>query len=143
MPKTTKTNPVPMHLAVSQELEDSLKALATRKKLSVAELSRRLLTQGISRDAANDATATIEAMVRRVVRKELAATHDLAFRAAYNAICAASMVRAIWLSPANAWPLSQTEADALEGEIRQHTAKVLRKTFELPTPDEDDEDQGV
>ena len=122
-------------------MEDTLKTLASRHNLSVNELARRLLKQGVSRDAAHDATATIEAMVRRVVRKEIATTHDLAFRAAFNAIAATSMVRAIWLNPASTWPLSASEADSLWGEIRKDTADMLRKEFKLPLPDDNGEDE--
>ncbi len=51
------------------------------------------------------------------------------------------MVRALWISPQDAWPVSPSRAAALEGEIRQDTANILRKEFKLPSPVDDGEDE--
>ncbi len=138
MPKITRKNPVCLHIYVSKELEDSLKALAARHNLPVTELTRRLINQGISRDAAHDATAAIESMVRRVIRRELKTVHDLAFRSAFNSLVANNMVRAIWMNTPSTWPLSSEAANALEGEIRGDVARMMRRKFEPPLGDEDE-----
>ena len=142
MPKIKRANPVCLRVYANQELADALKAQAGRRGFSVTELARRLLAQGVSRDAANDGTATIEAVVRRVIRKELAATHDMAFRAAFHTIVCNSMIRTFWINKRETWPLPATEATALEGEIRKDTAMQLRKKFELSAQPDDDDDEG-
>jgi len=140
--KPTRSYPTLLQTRITQDMADALNAAAARHGLSVNEQARRLLAQGISRDAAHDATAAIEEIVRRVVRREIATTHDLAFRASFYAIAATSMVRSLWLNESSTWPLSVSDADSLWAEIRKDTANILRQKFDLP-PDDDGEDSEV
>lgn len=118
MSKISKTYPINLQVRVSQEIADSVKALASRRGLPVAELTRRLIKQGISRDAARDAVASVENAVRRVIREELKTEHDLNYKAAFSAAMTVALIREFG---------NAEDMNAVEAAARQYAAATLRR----------------
>ncbi len=84
MPKTGRY-PMYCHFGLDEELHSALKAEAARRKLSVANLVRDMLRQGLAERAAADGRAALEEAIRRAMRPDVERLAKLCVRAAMEA----------------------------------------------------------
>ena len=71
-----------------ENLREHLRREALRRKVSEAELARMFLARGLGIARANDEQATIEGVLRKVIRDELRPTRHYAYLAAREAAAA-------------------------------------------------------
>ncbi len=60
-----------LNFSVSDELHTAVKNLADKKGISMAELSRRVLKDAVTKDAAETGVDVITEKIRRIVRNEI------------------------------------------------------------------------
>lgn len=60
-----------LRVRVSGELHKSLKAAADKKGVSMAELARRILTEAVQEQGAQDGIDVISERIRKIVRNEI------------------------------------------------------------------------
>ena len=75
MAKTSNFNKE-IRVLIDNELDIALKAQATRRKESVAEIVRRLLKESLAKEIAEDSTYIISTTIRKTIRSELKLTEN-------------------------------------------------------------------
>ena len=60
-----------IRVRVNEELHKSLKAAADKKGVSMAEFSRRILSQAVQEEGAHDGIDVISERIRKIVRNEI------------------------------------------------------------------------
>lgn len=60
-----------LHIRVPDELHKSIKAAASRKGISMAEFSRRILSEAVQEQGADEGIDVISERIRRIIRNEI------------------------------------------------------------------------
>lgn len=84
-----------LHIRITQELFDSVTALATRRGEPVTVVLRRIISQGVSENAAYDSQAFISRIIRPVIRSELTPWKHWGSRSALDAAISGQLIT--WL----------------------------------------------
>lgn len=74
-----------LRLGIDDDLLGLIRADAARRKLSVANLVRDILRQGLAERAASDSRTALEAAIRRAIKPDVERLAKLAARAAMEA----------------------------------------------------------